>query len=172
MANPTAQQAVYFLINQVTDAFCLAAPGDEQVWARPVDQNKRSRRRGRLVVEFGIAPRFVDEPAADVSVGFIIARPSLEQDLVMSARIQTYVRSKLFALLLYVALWGFEWRHRESGETWSSGMRSAEDIIYLLRGEAGFYSWYLFEYERTLDSKFIDEVVLAEIEALGWAPVA
>jgi hypothetical protein len=156
--------------DQVTDALCLAALGDEQVWARPFGQDKRLRRRGRVLVEPGIALRFVDEPTADVSTGLMIARPSLERDLVMSAHIRTCVQSKLFALLLYIALCGIEWWHRESGETWSSSMRGAEEVIRLLRGEAGFYSWYLFEYGRTLDSEFVDEVVLAEIEALGWAP--
>lgn len=157
--------------NEVTDAICLAARGEVQVWTRRVHPSKHSCRRGRLIVDPGIALRFVDEPSADVPMGYMIAKPSLERDLIISPRIQVCIRSKLFALLLYVALWSVEWRHQESGELWSISARGAEYLFYLLRGEAGFYSWYLFQYERTFDAKVLDEIVLAEIEALGWIPV-
>lgn len=157
--------------SEVTNAICLAAPGGDQVWARPVGPDKRLWRRGRLIVEPGVALRFVDEPSADVSAGFVIAKPSLERDLAASRHIQLCVRSKLFALLLYVALYGIEWRHIESSETWSCSWRYAEGIISSLRGEPGFGMWYLLEYEQTLEEGTIDEVVLAEIAALGWTPV-
>lgn len=119
--------------DEVTVAICLAARGDVQVWTRTVDPSKHSCRRGRLVIDPGIALCFLDEPAADISVGFMIPKPSLERDLVMSPRIQVSIRSKLFTLLLYVALWSVTW---STGSPESSGrsVRAARNTFMLAAG--------------------------------------
>lgn len=155
----------------VTDAICLAALGNEQVWARKIETNKHLYRRGRLVIEPGVALRFVDEASADVPVDHLIGRPSLEHDLFMSRRIELCVRGKLFALLLYLALDNVVWRHNETGKFWFCSSRRASEIVDRLRGDAGTAIWYSLIYEQTLPSNYLDEGVVAEIAALGWAPI-
>ncbi len=156
---------------QATDAICLAAHGDEQIWARKIGANNHLYRRGRLVIEPGVALRFVDDANADVSVGNMIARPSLERDLFKSRRIELCLSSKVFALLLYLALHRVAWRHEETGEVWSCGWRGAGEIIGRLRDDPGVEMWHSLAYEQTLDSTHLDEAVVAEIAALGWKPI-
>jgi hypothetical protein len=42
-----------------------------------------------MIVDPGIALYFVDEPAADVSMGFMTPEPSPERDLIMSPQVST-----------------------------------------------------------------------------------
>ncbi len=156
---------------QMTDAICLAADGNEQVWARKIGTENYLYRRGRLIIEPGVALRFVDDANADVSVGHVIARPSLERDLFESRRMELCVSSKVFALLLYLALHKFAWRHDETGEVWSCSWRGAGEITSRLRGDPGFEMWHSLAYEQTLEATHLDEGVVAEIAALGWKPV-
>ena len=155
----------------VTDAICLGAHGDEQVWARKIGTNDYLYRRGRLVIEPDAELRFVDDANADVSVGHMIARSSLERDLFVSPQIQHRVTSKLFALLLYLALHGTAWRHDDSGEVWSCSSTGTGEIIDRLRGDAGFAMWYSLSYEQALGYPYLDEDVVGVIAVLGWTPI-
>ena len=87
-------------------------------------------------------------------------------DLAGSERIREKVKGDLFAGLLYAALCNNEWRHRRANETWGCTWRSAGDVVTGLRGEGDYLDWYCWGHEGV-----IDEVVLAELEALGWRPV-
>jgi hypothetical protein len=157
-------------------AECLTSRADlqdaEQVWSRPVGPPRsRLRRRGRLEVVPGANIRFHDEPTADLTgdaAGALLvdpnAEPSLEEDLARSTRLLNLVRgSQLFAQLLYHALDGTEWRHETSGARWGVGPRQADEIVADLRGRGDS----LFDWFGTRGSG-VDEVVAAEIAALGW----
>jgi hypothetical protein len=156
---------------EVTDALCLAAHGDEQVWTRKISTTNHLHRRGRLFIEPGVALRFVDESDADVSVGQVIARPSLERDLLGSHRIQICARSKVFALLLYLALQSVDWRHDETDEVWSCSWGQSGDIVDRLHDDSGVAMWHQLVYEQALPFTHLDEAVVAEIAALGWTPI-
>lgn len=150
----------------MTDAFCVAYQDGEQVWLRPLGPHTRMHRRGRLVVDPGAAPRFIDDPTADVSEKARDETPTLERDLAESEHIRACCKSKLFGHLLYAALSDVEWRHKESGEIWSSSSRNAAAIIAGLKGEGTYMDCYLSGHEGK-----IDEIVLSELSALGWEPV-
>lgn len=151
------------------DANCLFAGtatslDADRVWSRAIDGTVR-RRRGRLRIVPGEGLYFLDEPEADAPLApDDMSVPSLERDLGASARIRSVVRSQLFAGLLYGALCNTDWRHRASGTVWSCGWRSAGAIVASLRAEESYIDWYCWGGEGA-----VDERVLAEIEALGWA---
>ncbi len=151
----------------LTDADCLLRKRGDQVWARLLGSDPRIRRRGRLIVDPGVALHFIDESSADIPPATCDLRASLERDLARSHRIRFCVQSELFAGLLYAALCSVFWRHKTSGEIWSSSMRSAGGIVAGLRGEGDYLFWYCWGHEGT-----IDEVVLTELAELGWEPVS
>ena len=163
-----------------TDARCAALPerardleGDAPidpaacVWQRRLSPEGRLARRGRVVVEPGVALRFVDEPEAGEEWPPEARAPSLERDLAASLRVVERAGSRLFGELLYAALCNTEWRHRATGERWSCSWRSAGGVVAHVRGEGDYLDWYCSGGEG-----LVDEGVLAEIEALGWALVA
>ena len=153
----------------VTDAECLLPhiPADEarRVWSRRLP-DAIVRRRGRLVVEPDVALRFVDERDADLHDVDWQARtltPSLERDLGLSQRIRDLVRSNIFATLLYGALCNTAWRHVATGTVWHCSWRHAGSIVAMLRCEGDYMDWYC-----SMGEGFVDEQVLAELNALGW----
>ena len=154
----------------MTDVDCLV-PGTatswdaERVWTRRLP-GTALRRRGRVVVEPGVALRFVDERAADAPAcsGRLEPKPpTLERDLGASARIRALAQSDLLAALLYGALCNTQWKHTASGAEWSCSWRSAGGIVASLRGEGDYLDWYC-----STGEGLVDEQVLAEIRALGW----
>lgn len=154
------------------DATCLTdGPGiadSDRVWSRVVQgRDARLRRRGRLEIVPGAEVRFHDAPDADPQGTTGMPEPSLERDLVASVRILNRCRSVLFARLLYEALCRTEWIHQASGTRWWTGGRSAGDLVARLRGEGSYLDWYGSEGEGQ-----VDEVVLAEIEVVGWRLLA
>lgn len=163
-----------------TDARCAALPERARdleddapidpaacVWQRRLSPEGRVARRGRVVVEPGVALRFVDEPEAGEEAPPEARAPSLERDLAASPRVVERAGSEFFATLLYAALCNTEWRHRATGERWSCSWRSAGGVVAHVRGEGDYLDWYCSGGEG-----LVDEGVLAEIEALGWALVA
>lgn len=137
------------------------------VWQRRLSPEGRLARRGRVVVEPGVALRFVDEPEAGEEGPSEARAPNLERDLAASPRVVERAASRVFAELLYAALCNTEWRHRATGERWSCSWRSAGGVVAHVRGEGDYLDWYCSGGEG-----LVDEDVLAEIEALGWALVA
>ena len=163
-----------------TDARCAALPegarGAEDdvpidpaacVWQRRLSPEGHLARRGRVVVEPGVALRFVDEPGAGEEAPPEDRAPSLERDLALSPRVVERAGTRLFAELLYAALCNTEWRYRATGERWSCSWRSAGGVVAHVRGEGDYLDWYCSGGEG-----LVDEGVLAEIEALGWELVA
>ena len=164
-----------------TDARCAALPegarGAEDdapidpaacVWQRRLSPEGRLARRGRVVVEPGVALRFVAEPRAGETRDWLEPlAPSLERDLAASPQIVRRASSAVFARLLYAALCNTEWRHRAAGERWSCSWRSAGGVVAHVRGEGDYLDWYCSGGEG-----LVDEGVLAEIKALGWELVA
>ena len=159
-----------------TDARCAALPegarGAEDdapvdpatcVWQRRLSAEGRLARRGRVVVEPGVALRFVDEPGAGEEAPPEARAPSLERDLAASPRVVERAGARLFAELLYAALCNTAWRHRATGERWSCSWRSAGGVVAHVRGEGDYLDRYCSGGEG-----LVDEGVLAEIEALGW----
>lgn len=144
----------------VDPAFCIwqrrLAPG------HPTDPRAR---RGQLVVEPGVAVRFVDDPRADVTrtAPADLPSPDLERDLAGSRTVVEAMRSDLYATLLYAALSNTAWRHRATGARWSCSWRVAGDVVARLRGEGCYMDWYGGGGEG-----LVDEVVLADVEAMGW----
>lgn len=156
----------------LTDAECLlphieVADERARVWARRLPGTPLSR-RGRLRLEPGTALLFVDEPDADLAT--VPDRreppPDLRLDLGRSARVRELVRSELIATLLYDALCNTLWRHGATGTPWRCSWRAAGGIVADLRGEGDYLDWYC-----SMGEGVVDERVLAEIEALGWALV-
>jgi len=153
-----------------TDARCLlpdvaVRTEAHRVWTRHLPGSALCR-RGRLIVDSGKALFFVDEPGADLASAPIqhdAMRPSLERDLGTSARVRALAGGDLFATLLYGALCNTVWRHKATGTAWHCSWRSAGDIVADLRGQGDYLDWYCFSGEG-----FVDEQVLAEIDALGW----
>ena len=152
-----------------TDAVCLtqqAVMPDEvpRVWTRCLP-GTALRRRGRLTLQPGTEPLFVDEMDADLDPPVTAAADvaDLERDLARSDRVHSLVRSKLFATLLYSALCNTLWRHKGAGTDWRCSWRHAGSIVAALRGEGCYLEWYCSMHEG-----FVDEQVLAEIGALGW----
>jgi len=151
----------------VTDAECLlphiAVDDALRVWTRCL-RGTVVRRRGRLVVEPGIALRFVDERDADLNDADeqpMTQPPSLERDLGLSQRLRELVRSDMVATLLYGALCNTTWRHVATGTVWHCSWRHAGSIVAMLRCEGDYMDWYC-------SMGLVDEQVLAEINALGW----
>lgn len=91
----------------------------------------------------------------------------LARNLARSSRIRGLGQSDLFAGLLYATLCNVEWRRRDPNESWHCSWRMAGELVAGLRGEGDDLSWYCWGHEGT-----IDEVVLAELAALGWTPVS
>jgi hypothetical protein len=156
----------------LTDAECLTRHEDtdaaHRVWIRRL-AGSAMRRRGRLKVEPGTALLFVDESDADVDASSrppVSNTPSLERDLAMSDRVCGLIRSDVFSVLLYGALCNTSWRHKSTGATWHCSWRGAGGIVAELRGEGCYTDWYCSSGEG-----LVDEHVLAEIGALGWALV-
>jgi hypothetical protein len=156
----------------LADAECLLphiAAADEalRVWTRRLPGTP-FRRRGRLTIDPGKALFFVDEPDADLPLGLAecrkAGRPDLERDLGLSQRIRDLVRSELFATLLYGSLCNTTWRHSATGTLWSGSWRRAGGIVAELRCEGSYLDWYC-----SMGEGLVDDQVLAEIEALGWA---
>ena len=150
----------------VTEADCLPSPvgADDasRVWIRRLN-GTAVRRRGRLVVEPGVALRFVDEQDADLRNGCQrTPAPNLERDLAASHRIRALARSPVFATLLYGALCDTVWRHA-TGAVWLCGWRHAGGIVATLRGEGSYVDWYCSGGEG-----LVDEQVMTELNALGW----
>jgi hypothetical protein len=54
---------------EMTNAICLAARAGEQVWAWKIGPENKVHRRGRLIIEPGVAVRFIDDAIGDVSAG-------------------------------------------------------------------------------------------------------
>ena len=156
----------------LTAATCLTRQDgladEDRVWTRPVVPGSPRRRRGRLRVEPGVALHFHDEGEADIPRALRPAVADLAGDMAMSERMRTLVRdSDLFAALLYAALCNRRWIHRATGQEWSVSWRGAGSGIAHLRGSGDYLDWYCGGEEGMLD-----EQVLAELEALGWRPVA
>ena len=138
----------------------------ERVWMRALAPGSPLHRRGRLLVEPGVALRFVDEPDADVPVPAAAppAVPDMERDMLASPRLRERARgSELFAGLLYAALCNNEWRHVATGQVWSQSFRSNGGTVASLRGGESYMDWYCWGHEGTAD-----EQVLAELRQLGW----
>ena len=138
------------------------------IWRRPLAPNGAVARRGRLVVEPGVALRFVDAPEAgeeqnEDTEGRAVLPPSLERDLAAAPGVALRLSSDLFAQLLYAALCNTEWRHRPAGTLWSCSWRSAGGVVAHLRGKGDYMDWYCLGGE-----ELVDEGVLVEIERLGW----
>lgn len=157
-----------------TDVDCLLCRNGGQVWTRPLGPDPRVRRRGRLVVDPGIALRFIDEPSADIpspnnrKPSRDNSKPSLERDLIASDHIRSCVECDLFADLLFSTLGYVTWRHKASDETWSCGWRQAGELVARLGADGDDVCWNLsLGREGTTD-----EAVLMETEALGWEPRA
>ncbi len=153
----------------VTNAVCLtlqAVMPDEvpRVWTRCLPGTSL-RRRGRLALQPGAEPLFIDEVDADLDAPVTAAADTadLERDLVRSDRVRGLVRSELFATLLYSALCNTLWRHNGAGTEWRCSWRYAGSIVATLRGEGCYLEWYC-----SMSEGFVDEQVLAEIGALGW----
>jgi hypothetical protein len=154
------------------DATCLTdGPGiadSDRVWSRVVQgRDARLRRRGRLEIVPGEVVRFHDAPDADPQGTTEMPEPSLERDLVASVRVRNRCRSALFARLLYAAICRTEWIHEASGTRWWTGGRSAGGLVAILCDKGSYLDWYCSDGEGQ-----VDEVVLAEIEALGWRLLA
>ena len=156
----------------LTDAECLTRHEDtdaaHRVWIRRL-AGSAMRRRGRLKVEPGTALLFIDEPDADLDAPShkpVSNAPNLERDFAMSDRIRGLIRSDVFAVLLYGALCNTSWRHKATGAIWHCSWRGAGGIVAELRGEGCYMDWYCSSGEG-----LVDEHVLAEIGALGWALV-
>ena len=159
------------------EAFCVALPegagGDGDgapidpaacVWQRRLSPDGRIARRGRVVVEPGVALRFAADPRAGETRGWLEPLPpSLERDLAASPQVVHRARSDVFARLLYAALCGTTWRHQVTGRTWSCSSRGAGSAVVHVRSEGDYLDWYCGGGE-----ELVDEAVLAEIEALGW----
>ena len=159
------------------EAFCVALPegagGDGDgapidpaacVWQRRLSPDGRIARRGRVVVEPGVALRFAADPRAGETRGWLEPLPpSLERDLAASPQVVHRARSDVFARLLYAALCGTTWRHRATGRTWSCSSRGAGGAVAHVRGEGDYLDWYCGGGEG-----LVDEGVLTEIDALGW----
>lgn len=153
----------------LTAARCLSQQDgltdDERVWSRPIASDSPRRRRGRLRVEAGIALRFHDEPTADMPRSVQPIVHDLGLDMAMSARFRRMVQeSDMFAALLYAALCNTEWVHERTGQRWHVSWRGAGRTVAHLRGQGDYLDWYLGGEEAT-----VDENVLNEIRALGWA---
>ena len=135
-----------------------------QVWTRRLP-GTAIRRRGRLIIEPSIALRFRDERDADISdtSGRATPTPSLERDLGLSPRIREFVRSDVFASLLYAAMCNTVWRHGATGALWSCSWRHAGSIVAMLRGEGDYIDWHC-----SMGEGLVDEQVMAELTALGW----
>ena len=149
-----------------SDAAAGAAPSEVGgVWLRelPSDGAAPLARRGRLLVELGVALRFVDEPRAGEEADPASPPPSLERDLARSAEVATRIVSDVFAALLYAALCNTAWRHRASGTLWSCSWRGVGGIVAHLRAEGDYLDWY-----GSGGEGIVDEEVLAVIEGLGW----
>jgi hypothetical protein len=155
-----------------TAATCLTRgdgiPDGERVWARPVGPGSALRRRGYLRVVPGVALEFLDAPAADLpalQAGAVrFPADALGDDLLWSDRLRSLVRgSALFAELLYAALCNTTWTRAADGREGSVSWRRAGRLVATLRGEGDYTDWYCAGGEGT-----VDEVVLAELRALGW----
>lgn len=134
------------------------------VWRRRLPGPDPLIRRGRMLVEPGVALRFVDEPLAGEGADCALpGGPSLEYDLAASAEIARRIRSDVFARLLYAALCNTEWRRGAAGEPWSCSWRMAGDVVAHLRGDESYLDWY-----GSGGEGLVDEGVLAAIEGLGW----
>lgn len=137
------------------------------VWLRRLTPGGSIARRGRLVIEPGVAVRFVDDPAdgeeEDAAPDAAPLPPSLERDLGAAPGVAARIGSDLFARLLYAALCNTEWRHRDTGTPWSCSWRAGGGVVAHLRGEGDYLDWYCSGCEG-----LVDEGVHAEIEALGW----
>jgi hypothetical protein len=134
----------------------------QQVWTRRLP-GTAIRRRGRLIIEPGIALHFKDDRDADFGItSGQVTPPSLERDLGLSPRIRELVRSDVFATLLYAAMCNTVWRHVATGTLWSCSWRQAGSIVARLRGE-GDMDWYC-----SMSEGLVDEQVMAELAALGW----
>jgi hypothetical protein len=153
----------------ITDAECLLSHVEvdeaHRVWTRCLP-GSTVRRRGRLIVEPGVALRFIDERDADhrdEECQVKVATPSLERDLGLSQRIRELVRSDVFATLLYGALCNTVWRHVATGTIWHCSWRHAGSIVAMLRCEGDYTDWYC-----SMGEGLVDEQVMAELNALGW----
>ncbi len=154
-----------------TVAVCLTRgeglTATERVWCRPLP-GTRLHRRGRLDVAANGDLHFIDDASADLpgdAAGLVHPKPKLEEALILSPRIRALTRgSQLFARLLNEAHCAGEWLHGATGTRgWLTG-REAGRIVAWLRGEGDYLDWY------PADSKEIDEMVAAELNALGWQP--
>ncbi len=73
------------------------------------------------------------------------------------------MQSDIFATLLSGALCNTAWRHVATGTVWHCSWRHAGSIVAMLRCEGDYMDWYC-----SMGEGFVDEQVLAEINALGW----
>ncbi len=73
------------------------------------------------------------------------------------------MRSDSIATLLYGALCNTVWRHVATGTVWHCSWRHAGSIVAMLRCEGDYMDWYC-----SMGEGFVDEQVLAEINALSW----
>jgi hypothetical protein len=155
-----------------TAATCLTRddgiPDGERIWTRPTAPRSALRRRGYLRVVPGTALEFLDAPGADLPASHAgaVTRPddALGGDLLRSDRLRSLVRgSELFARLLYTALCNTTWRRTADGVQGRVSWRWAGRLVAMLRGEGDYTDWYCAGGEGT-----VDEVVLAELRALGW----
>lgn len=154
----------------LTNAECLVrgtinSPDVDRVWIRRLP-GTALRRRGRVIVDPGVALNFVDEPTADAPPCPDQAEPTtptLERDLGASLRVRELVRSDLFATLLYAALCNTQWKHAASGAQWSCSWRYAGGIVAALRGQGDYMDWYC-----SMGEGLVDEQVFTEIQSLGW----
>lgn len=143
-------------------------PDGERVWARPCDAGSPLRRRGYLRIVPGRALGFIDAPEADLpaSQAGAVTRSddALGDDLLRSDRARGMVRgSELFARLLYAGLCNTTWMRVADGTRGSMSWRWAGSLVARLRGEGDYADWYCAGGEGT-----VDEVVMAELQLLGW----
>ena len=142
-------------------------PWAEQVWARPLGGGSGAWRRGRLRPEPGRLV-FVDEPAAEASAAADGREGSrdLGRDLLGSAGVRRRAAAPggAYARLLHAALEGGRWRHAD-GAAWAGGPRAAaEAVARVAGGDASHPDWAWDG-----PAGVLDEQVLADLGALGWA---
>ena len=109
----------------------------------------------------------MDEPDAGEGEGVRRdAAPSLERDLAARPEVRDLVQSPAFAELLYASLCNTRWRHRATGQEWSTSRRGAGGIVAHVLGEGDYLDWYCSGGE-----EFVDERIADIVEELGWSLV-